>query len=128
MHDILKLLLPLGYELFDVETAAAWRYSCLKNEKKMTGSRQRLIGLNLILIPSLFNLKKLERDRILARIKILCWYKFYDLAFLLADHIKDKKLKIEIEKLARRRSSFLYRLISKIRKTLYNYQDFPRIT
>ena len=128
MQDILQLLYPLGYELWAVETAASWRYKIENADFRMDGARQRLIGLNLMLLPSFDNLKLIAAERIQARIKILRWYGFLDAAYLLAEHIGNRDLMDSIGNDIIRRSSFAFRLVKKIKKVLFKTRDFPPIT
>ena len=127
MQDILQLLYPLGYELWDVETAASWRYKITNDELPMDRVRQRVIGLNLMLVPSLDNLMLLEPERIQSRINILRWYGFLDAAYLLAEHIENVDLMLSIADQVRRENGLLFRLTNKL-KLFFLTRRYPPIT
>ena len=115
----------IGYELWALEPAAAWRYKIDYANNKMQGKHRRLIGLNLMLVPSFEQLKKLELERIKARIKILCLYKFFDAAYLLAKYVGAKDLEIDIKKQMSQDVSLLNRIIKRFKK---NHLRRPPIT
>lgn len=125
MHEILQLVYPIGYELWAVEPAAAWHYRLDSEDHQVQGRHRRLIGLNIMLVQSLEELKKLEPERIRARIKVLCWYKFFDAAYLLAKHMGDKELELDIKKQMSQEKSLLNRIISRFKK---NHLYVPPIT
>ena len=125
MHEILQLVYPICYELWAVEPAAAWHYKIDEGNQKVQGQHRRLIGLNMMLVQSLEELKKLEPERIRARIKVLRWYKFFDAAYLLAKHMGDKELELDIKKQMSQEESLLNRIIKKFKK---NHLCLPPIT
>tara|TARA_B100000787_G_scaffold54847_1_gene39849 strand:+ start:21914 stop:22771 length:858 start_codon:yes stop_codon:yes gene_type:complete len=125
MHEILQLVYSIGYELWAVEPAASWHYKIDEGNHNVQGHHRRLIGLNLMLVQSLEQLKKLEPERIRARIKVLRWYKFFDAAYLLAKHMGDKDLELDIKKQMSQEVSLLNRIIKRFKK---NHLRPPPIT
>ena len=125
IHEILQLVYPIGYELWAAEPAASWHYRLDSEDHQVQGRHRRLIGLNIMLVQSLEELKKLEPERIRARIKVLRWYKFFDAAYLLAKHMGDKELELDIKKQMSQEKSLLNRIISRFKK---NHLNPPQIT
>lgn len=128
MHEILQLTYSLGYELWATEPAAAWRYRIDNENLNMQHTRQRLIGLNLMLVPRLELLKKLDTLRVRARVEILRLYGFLDSAFLLADHVNDDQLKYDLKKQIRLEGLFPSRLIRKTKRIVSREGRYPPIT
>lgn len=94
----------------------------------MKRSRARLTGLNLMLVPQLEELKKLNSERIRAKIKILRWYKFLDAAYILATHIGDKDLMLKIGSQISRQTSIIPRCFDKLKRIIFRYKNYPPIT
>ena len=63
----------MGYKLFATDVAAAWRY---KTNNLFPLSRQRLIGENLLFVPSLKMFDQIDKSQILSKIPILCFSVF----------------------------------------------------
>ena len=115
----------LGYKLFATDTAAAWRY---ETNNLFPLSKQRLIGENLLFVPSLKMFDKIKDREIETKLPILCFFGFYDYAYTL---IKRKglikylpRLKNLYQKFSNKRK--LHRRI--IQKILGGGNIFPRIT
>jgi FkbM family methyltransferase len=125
MGEILTFLSRFGYEVWAVEPAAEWGYEIPLQNKH---SRQRLVGLNLMLVPSFDALRGLPDDRLRARIEILSWYGFLDVAFLFAKEINDIALMRKIEKKISRGNSLFFRAIDKVARLLNKARKFPAIT
>ena len=116
MHEILTFLYSHNYELWAAEPAAAWRYSL--KDIECDGTRQRLIGLNLMLVPELESLKLLPRDRIIAKANILSWYHYYDAAYILADHLGHHQLMLHIRKKINSQKSIFRKLFRRLKIVL----------
>ena len=76
--DIRSLYREIGYKLFDTDIAAAWRY---KSNNLFPLSKQRLIGENLLFVPSMEMFDNISNENIKNKIPILCFYGFYDYAY-----------------------------------------------
>lgn len=85
-HEILTFAYGLGYELIATSTAAAWRMDVSDiTRTDMTHARQRLIGLNALLAPSLEDIAEVcDADRLAARVEVMLLFGFDDLALRLA--------------------------------------------
>lgn len=85
-HEILTFAYGLGYELIATSTAAAWRMDVSDITRiDMTHARQRLIGLNALLAPSLEAIAEVcDADRLASRIEVMLLFGFDDLALRLA--------------------------------------------
>ena len=115
----------LGYKLFATDVAAAWSY---KTNNLFPLSRQRLIGENLLFVPSLAMFDKLDESMTISKIPILCFFGFYDYAYTIIDR---KGIKNYIPKLKRIYKNFsddrkLYRRF--LNKISGSRRNFPRIT
>lgn len=82
--EIMSYARSLGYELFGVDTAAAWKHL---SGRKFKGSKQRLIGNNMLFVPCTDKLLNLSKDSIQSKLLILCYYGFYDYANFIAEKI-----------------------------------------
>ena len=115
----------IGYKLFATDVAAAWRY---ETNNLFPLSRQRLIGENLLFVPSLKMFDQLDEPETISKIPILCFFGFYDYAYTI---IKRKGITNYIPKLKRIYKKFsderkLYRRF--INKISGGRRTFPRIT
>ena len=106
LHEILTLGYAHGYELIATSTAAAWRLDVADIvDSDMTHARQRLIGLNILLAPSLESIVEVcKNDRLAARVEVMLLFGFDDLALRLAALSGDRKLLDAVTRTVRGRS------------------------
>lgn len=85
-HEVHELMLSLGFELIDLETAASWN----STEHKYLWGRGRLVGVNLLYAPrasDIISIDDLEQRRKL--LFLLSYWDFADYAAYLAESSRD---------------------------------------
>ena len=115
----------IGYQLFATDIAAAWRYD---TNNLFPLSRQRLIGENLLFVPTLEMFDQLNENEIISKIPILCFFGFYDYAYNLLKRRKIKRYLPKLEKLYNQFSNkrkFHRRILQKL---IGGHNHYPRIT
>ena len=123
--NIRSLYREMGYKLFATDVAAAWRY---KTNKLFPLSRQRLIGENLLFVPSLKMFDKLDKSKIISKIPILCFFGFYDYAYTIINRKGMQYYLPNLKKLYKKFSNER-KLHRKILNRISGKRDlFPRIT
>lgn len=115
----------IGYQLFASDTAASWRY---ESDNLFPLSRQRLIGENLLFVPSLEMFAKLDENDLLSKIPILCFFGFYDYSYQILKRYNllnylpyVKKLYSNVSKNNKFHNKIIRRITGK-------YSFYPRIT
>ncbi len=115
----------MGYKLFATDVAAAWRY---KTNNLFPLSRQRLIGENLLFVPSLKMLDQIDKSQILSKIPILCFFGFYDYAYTIINRNKLHSYLPNLKKLYKKYSNER-KLHRRLLKRISGERSiFPRIT
>lgn len=78
-NQIINYMDSLGYEIFDMETAAAWKFNC----KVKVVSRKRKIGFEVLFVKSHMNLSINNRESLKKHILILEYLGYRDYAIFL---------------------------------------------
>ena len=79
INHIIDYMASLGYEIFDIETAAAWKY---ENSSKII-SRRRKIGFEVLFVKSFAELNKNNKESIIKHSLLLDYLGFRDYALFL---------------------------------------------
>ena len=124
MHEIIDLLYSEGYELWEVSTAAAWRYEHPVTQN--TKFKQRLIGLNLLMIPNEKKLLDLPSSKRIKYSLVFALYGYYDIALLLLKNTNDE-LYADLESFIKNEKKITTRLKYKI-LALFGIKKFPPLT
>lgn len=124
MHDVIAYMNTLGYQVFDMELAAAWRHSNNNNKR-------RAIGYEILFVKT-ENIDKLKTEQLKKYILLLELYGFRDYAIeLLKNKNEDELSKALIEnkrKSLKVMNNIFYKIINALNKlNLLSYTIYPNI-
>ena len=131
MHEVIAYMHSLGYQVFDMEVAAAWKHGNI-NETSISG-KQKAIGYEILFVK---NVKEVEADKKNSFLKFLLLLELYgyrDYAIYLLKNIKgiNHDLSKQLLKLFLLNSHNEQKLLTKIKnkaiKSIRNFQLYPKI-
>jgi FkbM family methyltransferase len=83
-HDVMKLMWDYGYQVFDLNIAAAWQHG---NSLGMSfRCKSKLVGLDLLFVKRFEFLKDISEEKLIILIGLLELYGFADYAFYIASN------------------------------------------
>lgn len=127
MHEVIEYMTSLGYQIFDMEISAAWRYN-----KEQKNNKRRVIGYEVLFVK--VNDIKDNKEQFLKFILLLELYGYRDYAILLLNSQEEDYTNI-IESLVKNQNaefSFFNNIFNKIINNLnkvfkLSYRIYPNI-
>jgi FkbM family methyltransferase len=130
MHEVIAYMDGLGYQIFDMEIAAAWRH---KNKANQTiNSKQKAIGYEILFVKTLENIVVDDIDVFFKFLLLLELYGYRDYAiFLLEQHLALMKNGDDVLNMfylhSNNESKLITRIKNKLLRKIANQNLYPNI-
>jgi FkbM family methyltransferase len=127
MHEVIAYMDSLGYQVFDMELAAAWRHT-----DNMKSGKQKTIGYEILFVKKYENINMAHEQQLIKLALLLELYGYRDYAYFLLKDMRSlviQEIKNSLLVNDKKESKFLIKVIFKIIQRCFGfwYKIYPNI-